>query len=79
MSGNALMGASVTMNAARTDVGQIRRLFELRRPAGMETYGFLNAFYDVAPDGRFLVNTAIEQTTVTPITLLVNWAALLKQ
>ena len=29
-------------------------------------------------DGRFLVNTAIAQTTVTPITLLVNWTALLR-
>ena len=27
-----------------------------------------NAFYDVAPDGRFLVNTAIAQTPLTPIT-----------
>ena len=35
--------------------------------------------YDVAPDGRFLVNTAIAQTTVTPITLVMNWKALIGQ
>jgi len=28
--------------------------------------------YDVAPDGRFLINTELNNTT-TPITLLMNW------
>lgn len=73
------MGASVTTDTARVNVGRIRQLFELQRPAGFETYGFVNAFYDVAPDGRFLVKKAIAQTTVTPITLVMNWKALIGQ
>jgi hypothetical protein len=28
--------------------------------------------YDVAPDGRFLINTALD-SAATPITLLQNW------
>jgi hypothetical protein len=28
--------------------------------------------YDVAPDGRFLINTMLD-TAVAPITLLMNW------
>jgi hypothetical protein len=28
--------------------------------------------YDVAPDGRFLINTIVDQT-VPPITVLMNW------
>ena len=28
--------------------------------------------YDVAPDGRFLINTFLDDA-VTPITLLTNW------
>jgi hypothetical protein len=33
--------------------------------------------YDVSPDGRILVNVRSEQ--VPPVTLLVNWPALLKK
>jgi hypothetical protein len=29
--------------------------------------------YDVAPDGRFLINTVLENAGTTPITLLQNW------
>ena len=29
--------------------------------------------YDVAPDGRFLINTVLESATTAPITLLTNW------
>ena len=28
--------------------------------------------YDIAPDGRFLINTELE-STAAPITLLMNW------
>ena len=73
------MGASITTDASRVTVGQVRRMFELHPPAdrnGTDDLGLVA--YDVAPDGRFLVNTAIAQTTVTPITLLVNGTALLR-
>jgi Tol biopolymer transport system component len=29
--------------------------------------------YDVAPDGRFLINVAVDQNSLSPITLLLNW------
>ena len=34
--------------------------------------------YDVAPDGRFLVNTVIE-SAAAPITLIQNWQSEAKQ
>ena len=42
--------------------------------------GGTNAFnrqqYDVAPDGRFLINVVTEDATSAPITLLLNWKAM---
>lgn len=36
--------------------------------------------FDVAPDGqRFLVNVPLEEATVTPITVVMNWIAGLKK
>ena len=29
--------------------------------------------YDVAPDGRFLINTVLNNSATAPITLLTNW------
>jgi hypothetical protein len=29
--------------------------------------------YDVAPDGRFLINTELEEASAEPIHLLLNW------
>ena len=29
--------------------------------------------YDVAPDGRFLIDVTVEEGSTTPITLLLNW------
>ena len=29
--------------------------------------------YDVTRDGRFLINTALDDAVATPITLLMNW------
>jgi hypothetical protein len=35
--------------------------------------------YAVASDGRFLVNRSVDDATPTPITLLVNWPAMLRR
>jgi hypothetical protein len=36
--------------------------------------------YDVSADGqRFLINARVENVTPTPITIVVNWTAGLKQ
>ena len=29
--------------------------------------------YDVAPDGRFLINVSVEEGTAAPITVITNW------
>jgi len=51
----------------------VRALFEVRR-------GGPGYVYDATADGqRFLVNTAVEQKTSSPITLVVNWTADLKK
>ena len=80
VSGNVLMGATISTDGSRVVVGQVRRILALHLPTdriGLRDQTVRNS-YDVAPDGRFLVNTAIAQTTVTPITLLVNWTAMLR-
>jgi hypothetical protein len=35
--------------------------------------------YAVAPDGRFLMNVAVEEATGSPITIVLNWDAALKK
>ena len=46
-------------------------LFQTRMPT-TATMGYRQQ-YDVAPDGRFLINTIAQGSTVLPITLLQNW------
>jgi hypothetical protein len=29
--------------------------------------------YDVAPDGRFLINVSMDETAAAPITVITNW------
>ena len=47
-------------------------LFEPPR-AEISTLGF-GTFYDVAPDGRFLINILVERTS-PPATVVLNWRA----
>jgi Tol biopolymer transport system component len=74
---NTLMATAVNGQISRFDVSTARPLFTIRpRPlARLDAYP-----YDVSPDGqRFLVNTFVEETTSTAITLVVNWTAGLKK
>ena len=80
---NMLMVASVTEDGGRFGVGTVQPLFELRprlaRP-GMSAAARAGYPYDVAPDGqRFLVNMAQGAPTPSPITVVLNWPALLEQ
>ena len=53
-------------------VGAVQPLFDVRPPPDALSV------YDVSRDGRFLVTTLEQQTAVvTPLTLVVNWPALL--
>jgi Tol biopolymer transport system component len=69
-----LMAADVKASGASLEVGRIEPLF-----AGLQV-GTGPIPYDVAPGGqRFLINSAIEQTSAQPLTLVQNWAAGLKK
>ena len=75
--GNTLMAAAVNGQGSAFEVGAARPLFDIR-PGG-PALGAV-AVYDVSPDGqRFLVNTLVEEAAPKPITLVVNWPALLKR
>jgi hypothetical protein len=53
------------------------RLFRTRLASGAgQVFG--RPHYAVAPDGRFLMNTVVEDTAASPITVIVNWAAILE-
>jgi hypothetical protein len=71
---STLMSAPLTVTPKRLDVGAVRPLFKIH-PRPMVR---LDAYpYAIAPDGRLLVNTFVDDTTPTDITLVVNWAATL--
>jgi Tol biopolymer transport system component len=66
-----VMAAEVTREGAALRIGTVRPLFSVRPAGGRK-------FWDVSPDGqRFLVNTALATPDEAPLTLLVNWSALL--
>lgn len=70
---NRLMAAAVNGQGAAFSVGVVRPLFETRA-------GAPRLSYDVSSDGqRFLVNMPPEAASPAPITLVVNWPALLRK
>jgi Tol biopolymer transport system component len=72
---NKLMAAQVNGQGPGVEVGPVRMLFQTRAKTIDTRYA-----YDVSADGqRFLVITPVEQTTSAPLTLVVNWPALLKK
>jgi eukaryotic-like serine/threonine-protein kinase len=65
-----LMAAAIELTPTEARVGTIRPLFKFQ----FLRYR-LDAYpYDVSPDGRFLVNTLVEETPTT-LSLLTNWPA----
>jgi Tol biopolymer transport system component len=71
-----LMAAAVRSQGSAFDVDVVRSLFDTR---ALQTINARSA-YGVSPDGqRFLVNTRVEEAASAPITLVVNWPALLKK
>ena len=73
---NTLMTVAVNGKGSGFEVGAAKPLFSAR-------FAFATGFgltYDVSPDGqRFLINTAPEQATSAPITVVTNWTAGLKK
>ncbi|PYR66299.1 MAG: hypothetical protein DMF88_16790 [Acidobacteria bacterium] len=71
-----LMAAAVNGRNSAFEVGAVRSLFDTRAPSTINP----RSAYDVSPDGqRFLVNTLADDDAAPPITLVVNWPALLKK
>jgi len=75
-----LMVAAVRMTSdgGALDIGDSRPLFPVHVLAPIQRVGTAGDLgrqqYMVSADGRFLVNTVLEETTTSPITLIVNWA-----
>jgi eukaryotic-like serine/threonine-protein kinase len=74
-----LMAVDIGATVQGFTVGSARSLFEIR--PRIASFSGVNAYpYDVTADGqRFLVNTLVEEASPEPLTLLLNWPALLKK
>ena len=71
-----LTAVSVNGSGGAVQVGPAQRLFVVRTGVA----GTLGYQYDVAADGeRFLVNALTDEVVPEPLTVLVNWPALLEQ
>jgi Tol biopolymer transport system component len=70
-SSGKMMAAKVKITAATPEVTSVTPLFDCRPPEG-----FRRVFYDVMPDGRFLMMTPTADALPTSLTLTVNWPQL---
>lgn len=67
-----MMAAPVTTRAAALDPGTPVALFPTRMVGGGGD-NIQAQQYDVTRDGRFLINTVLDDAVATPITLIQNW------
>ena len=67
-----LMAVTITSKADTLDPSTPVALFQTRIVGGGSDPGMAPE-YDVAPDGRFLINVITGETTASPITILQNW------
>jgi hypothetical protein len=79
-----MMSVPITMSADRKTLtpGTPVDLFPVRLATGefITTASLITrGQYDVAKDGRFLVNVEVEGYTPPPISIVLNWDALLKK
>jgi hypothetical protein len=72
-----MMAAPIAAKAAAIEPGTPVALFQTRIYGG-GTDVSVGSNYDVSGDGRFLINTVLEDAA-SPITLLQNWTAGLKK
>jgi Tol biopolymer transport system component len=70
-SNGKMMAANVKTTAASLEVASVVPLFDCRPPEG-----FRRMFYDVMPDGRFLMMTPTADALPMSLTLTVNWPQL---
>jgi eukaryotic-like serine/threonine-protein kinase len=69
-----IVAAAIDTSAGGVEVGSLTPLFNARAPEGFGRY-----FYDVAPDGRFLLGVPVSAAPQVQLTLVLNWPALMKQ
>jgi eukaryotic-like serine/threonine-protein kinase len=67
-----MMAVSITTRGTAIEPGTPVALFQTRIWGG-GTNATLGHQYDVSRDGRFLLDTAVEDVAMAPITLLLNW------
>jgi Tol biopolymer transport system component len=65
---NKISAVRIMPTGDALDIGPVTPLFDARPPSGFGRY-----FYDVAPDGRFLLTVSTSANTPTMLTLFVNW------
>jgi Tol biopolymer transport system component len=68
-----LMATSIRVNGTTLDVGTPTALFQPPMLGGGANAIGRRQQYDVAPDGRFLVNVVVEEPGTSPITVILNW------
>jgi Tol biopolymer transport system component len=79
---NSLMSVAVNAVAGKDGpvfkAGPPNPLFKtaLTRDTGAVTYSWV---WDAAPDGRFLLNTVVEQPAQAAVTAIINWQAALRK
>jgi hypothetical protein len=67
-----LMAASITGKGATLDVAAPAAPFQARIVGGGAALVGIRQQYDVAPDGRFLINVLTDGAASPPITLILN-------
>ena len=67
-----MMAAPIAVTGTTLEPGAPARLFSTRVVGG-GVDAVQGRQYDVAPDGRFLINTELDSAAV-PITVLMNWS-----
>ena len=73
-----LMGVPIA-NGPTLEIGEAVPLFEAHMLGGPVPQLAYRAQWDVAPDGRFLMNVPAEDTTASAINVVVHWTAALKK
>ena len=72
-SDSRLMAAPIASSGTALQPGLPTALFQPRILGGGTRFGGTRQQYDVAPDGRFLINVSVDEGNAAPITVITNW------
>ncbi len=67
-----MMSVPISLKAGAPEASAPVELFKTRIAGGGRPTT-INFNYDVAADGRFLINVVTEEAPASPLTLLLNW------